>query len=293
MKRPVFDVFDCSFIPDCFLLPFSLFLCCSIRRSPADFLKRPAKRSGCTVTNSRATSSRAGCPRRKTPTPFALSCRKRSRISLSLSRLNRSCFPLVAMLQNRLGTRTKTSQTRVFFFFVFSQSIYHCTRLWTFRKWSTEFRLDSVSIDRLSDRFGINFRNSHPDLNIPSKKFRRTECKTSLLNARKSTVYIDRARGRRLRATESRTQKSSNSLIRFRCSNSCFLLETCIAGQERLLLAKWHPKPRKKRRNGGFSTPLTCMKSCTVDRGCTPAPKDATKLAVFFRFFRVFPLTFQ
>ena len=32
------------------------------------------------------------------------------------------------------------------------------------------------------------------------------------------------------------------------------------------------------------------MKSCTVDRGCTPAPKDATKLAVFFRFFRVFPL---
>ena len=57
---------------------------------------------------------------------------------------------------------------------MFSQSIYHCTRLWTFRKWSTEFRSDSVSIDRLSDRFGINFRNSHPDLNIPSKKFRRT-----------------------------------------------------------------------------------------------------------------------
>ena len=27
------------------------------------------------------------------------------------------------------------------------------------------------------------------------------------------------------------------------------------------------------------------MKSCTVDRGCTPAPKDTTKLAVFFRFF--------
>ena len=120
MKRPVFDVFDCSFIPDCFLLQFSLFLCCSIRRSPADFLERRAKRSGCTVTNSRATSFRAGCPRRKTPTPFALACRKRSRISLSLSlslslsKLNRSCFPLVAMLQNRLGTRTKTSQTRVF-----------------------------------------------------------------------------------------------------------------------------------------------------------------------------------
>ena len=85
MKRPVFDVFDCSFVPDCFLLQFSLFLCCSIRRSPADFLERPAKRSGCWVTNSRATSSWAGCPRRKTPTPFALACRKSSRISLSLS----------------------------------------------------------------------------------------------------------------------------------------------------------------------------------------------------------------
>ena len=35
-----------------------------------------------------------------------------------------------------------------------------------------------------------------------------------------------------------RTQKPSNSLIRFRRSNSCFLLETGIAGHERLLLAK-------------------------------------------------------
>ena len=89
------------------------------------------------------------------------------------------------------------------------------------------------------------------------------------------------------------THKSSNSLIRFRCSNSCFLLETGIAGHERIFLAKWHPKAEKKLRNGGFSTPLTGMKSCTVDFDCTPAPKDATKLAVFFRFFRVFPLTFQ
>ena len=93
------------------------------------------------------------------------------------------------MLQNRLGTRTKkkkkkkkkkkTSQTRLFC--VFAVYLPLVTRLWTFRKWSTEFCSDSVSIDRLSDRFGINFRNSHPDLNIPSKKFRRTECKTSLI----------------------------------------------------------------------------------------------------------------
>ena len=54
------------------------------------------------------------------------------------------------------------------------------------------------------------------------------------------------------------------------------------------------PQIREKNcENGRFSTALTCMKSCTVDRGCTPAPKDTTKLAVFFRFFRVFPLTFQ
>ena len=43
-----------------------------------------------------------------------------------------------------------------------------------------------------------------------------------------------------------RTQKSSNSLIRFRCSNSCFLLESDIAGHERLFLTKWHPKAEKK-----------------------------------------------
>ena len=68
-------------------------------------------------------------------------------------------------------------------------------------------------------------------------------------------LYIDRARGRRLRAKSNRyarTQKSSNSLIRFHCSNSCFLLETGIAGHERLLLAKWHPKFEKKLRKRPF-----------------------------------------
>ena len=160
MKRPVFD---CSFIPDCFLLQFSLFLCCSIRRSLADFLERPAKRSGCTVTNSRATSSRAGRPRRKTPTPFALACRKRSRISLSLSlslslsRLNRSCFPLVAMLQNRLGTRTKTSQTRVFCVFAVYLPLYQAVN---FPK-----MIDGISLRFRFDRpFERPFRNQFSEL---------------------------------------------------------------------------------------------------------------------------------
>ena len=49
-----------------------------------------------------------------------------------------------------------------------------------------------------------------------------------------------------------RTQKSSNSLIRFRCSNSCFLLESDIAGHKRLFLAKWHPKAEKKLRKRQF-----------------------------------------
>ena len=43
-----------------------------------------------------------------------------------------------------------------------------------------------------------------------------------------------------------RTQKWSNSLIRFHCSNSCFLLETGIAGHEGLLLAKWHHQIREE-----------------------------------------------
>ena len=49
-----------------------------------------------------------------------------------------------------------------------------------------------------------------------------------------------------------RTQKSSNKLICFHCSNSCFLSETGIAGHERLLLAKWHPKSEKKLRKQPF-----------------------------------------
>ena len=66
-----------------------------------------------------------------------------------------------------------------------------------------------------------------------------------------------------------------------------------IAGHERLLLAKWHPNAEKNCEIDSFSTLLTDMKSCTVDRDCMSAPKDDTKLAVLFRFLGVFPLTFQ
>ena len=40
--------------------------------------------------------------------------------------------------------------------------------------------------------------------------------------------------------------------ILFRCSNSCFLLETNIAGHQRLFLAKWHPKAEEKLRRRPF-----------------------------------------
>ena len=51
--------------------------------------------------------------------------------------------------------------------------------------------------------------------------------------------------------------------------------------------------PEKNYENVHFSRLLTGMNGCTVDRRCTPAPKDATKLAVLFPLSRGFPLTFQ
>ena len=85
-----------------------------------------------------------------------------------------------------------------------------------------------------------------------------------------------------------RTQKSWNNLIAFRRLHSCFLLELAL-----LVLKDFHlpidtPKSRETREDGRFSTALTGMKNCTIDSGCTPAPRDATKLSVFFRFFESF-----
>ena len=105
-------------------------------------------------------------------------------------------------------------------------------------------------------KFGIAiFEYSRPAASRNDLEF--SICRESIMKARNSTVYIDRAQGRRLGAKSNRcarTQKSSNSLIRFRCSNSCFLSETDIAGHESLFLAKWHPnlKPRKKLRKRRF-----------------------------------------
>ena len=73
--------------------------------------------------------------------------------------------------------------------------------------------------------------------------------------ARKSTVYIDRARGRRLGKNRIGTHalRSHRTVwFFFRRLNSCFLLETNIAGHQRLFLAKWHPKAEEKLRRQPF-----------------------------------------
>ena len=61
----------------------------------------------------------------------------------------------------------------------------------------------------------------------------------------------------------------------------------------RQMTPKAEKKKLRKRRFFDTADRHEKLYVCTVNRGCTPAPKDATKLAVFFRFFRVFPLTFQ
>ena len=112
-------------------------------------------------------------------------------------------------------------------------------------------------------------------------------------------LYIDRARGPAPRGKIKSVRTHSEVIEQF---DSFSLLKLLF------LVRNWHcwsrkafprqmtPQSREKKlRNGGFSTPLTGMKSHTVDHGCTPAPKDATNLSVFFRFFGVFnvPLTSQ
>ena len=75
----------------------------------------------------------------------------------SLSRLNRSCFPLVAMLQNRLVTRTKTSQTRDFCVVTLYLPLYQAV---TFPK-----MIDGISLRFRFDRpFERPFRNQFSEL---------------------------------------------------------------------------------------------------------------------------------
>ena len=64
-----------------------------------------------------------------------------------------------------------------------------------------------------------------------------------------------------------------------------FAAQTLVSCQKRTLLVTKGfcspndtPKPRKNCDDGHFSTSLTGMKSCTVDRGYTPVPKYAMKL---------------
>ena len=113
MKRPVFDVFDCSFVPDCFLLQFSLFLCCSKSRSPRTSEGPPSKRSGCTVTDSWATSfgqfARVWRLQHPSPSPGA---REAGSLFLSLL-VEPQLLPFSRHVAEQTGNKSKTSQTRL------------------------------------------------------------------------------------------------------------------------------------------------------------------------------------
>ena len=59
----------------------------------------------------------------------------------------------------------------------------------------------------------------------------------------------------------------------FRCSKFLFLVRNWHLWSRKAFARQITPQRREKKlRNGGFSTPLTGMKGCTVDRGCKPAP---------------------
>ena len=78
-------------------------------------------------------------------------------LSFSLSWPNHSCFPLVAMLQNRLGTRAKTSKTRVFCVVAVYLPLYQAV---TFPK-----MIDGLSLRSRFDRpFVRLFRNQFSEL---------------------------------------------------------------------------------------------------------------------------------
>ena len=77
--------------------------------------------------------------------------------------------------------------------------------------------------------------------------------------------------------------KVSEQFDSFSLLKLLFLVRNC---HERLLLAKWHPKPRKTAKTAVFRHRWQAW--MVVERGYTPAPKDATKPAVFFRFFSFF-----
>ena len=93
--------------------------------------------------------------------------------------------------------------------------------------------------------------------------------------------YIDRARGRPPRGKIESVRTHSEVIGQF---DSFSLLKLLF------LVRNWHcwsgkAFPRQmtpqSHEDGRFSSSLTDMKSCTVDHGCTPAPKDATKLESF------------
>ena len=89
------------------------------------------------------------------------------------------------------------------------------------------------------------------------------------------------------------THALRNSLIRFRCSNSCFLLETGVAGHDRLLLAKWHPKSEKKLRKRPFFDSADRHEKLYCRSRLYASAQGRHETGGVLSLFRVFPLTFH
>ena len=108
-----------------------------------------------------------------------------------------------------------------------------------------------------------------------------------------STVLVAGAPGQKSNRY-ARTQKSSNSLIRFRCSNSCFLLETGIAGHESFEARQMTPQSREKTaKTAVFRHRWRTWKVVRSIAAVRQRPRTPWNWLCSFAFFRVFPLTFH
>ena len=119
------------------------------------------------------------------------------------------------------------------------------------------------------------------------------------LKARKSTVYNRPCSRPAPRGKIESIRRHSEVIKQFDSFSLLKLLLKLL-----LFVRNWHcwspkaflrqtSKPKKNCKDGRFSNIADRHEKLYGRRGCAPAPKDATKLAVSFRFFRIFPLTFS
>ena len=109
----------------------------------------------------------------------------------------------------------------------------------------------------------------------------RVVCSLEQLCGELSRLYIGASRQNRIGTHARKSYRTvSYSLLKV----FFFLLETGIAGCERLCLAKWHPKPRKTAKMAFFDIDDR-LNNCTVYRSCTAAPKGRHETCGFLSLF--------